>query len=184
MTYPSSSLLKTGTHGAYQWLRATQHDLDSLLVLSPSVVIGKHLAVTSFDSGSLLIDDVEKSTGWESRGGIAYSPRIESAETLPPRGGYDEWYVFGARADLGQIGKDNVFEAPLQPGQVEVFVNFGPSFALELTADQTLANLFWRQLDWIRPDSYLADNDHLLTFVTADPSLFAEVHRALIQDAP
>jgi hypothetical protein len=62
--------------------------------------------------------------------GIAYSPLIRSVGTLPERGGFDEWYVFGTPVDLGEKGRGNVFEAPLSAGQVEVFVNFAKGFDL------------------------------------------------------
>jgi hypothetical protein len=143
-----------------------------------------YLAVTSFDSGYLSLNDAEKAAGWESRGNIAYSPRIQSVETLPVRGGYDEWYLFGAPVDFGQVGIGNVFEAPLLPGQVEVFVNFGDGFGLHRPEEQSLAILFWRQLEWIRPESYIADGDHFLTFVSSDASLFAAVRHALGERVP
>jgi hypothetical protein len=171
--------LTTGSHGAYHWLITWEHDLDDLLKVCPTVVLGRYLAVTSFDSGSLTLDDAEKLAGWETRGGIAYSADVLSVETLPPRGGYDEWYVFGARVDLGRLSKGNSFEAPLLPGQVEVFVNFSDGFDLRRTDVGDLADLFWRQLEWIRPESYLADGGSFMTFVSSDGNLFAAVQRAL-----
>lgn len=107
----------TGSHGVYEWL-VTEHKFDDLLRLCPAVVLGKYAAVTSWDSGSLSLNDVEKSAGWESRKGVAYTPRIQSVEALPARAGYDEWYLFGASVDLGELGRGNVFEAQLSPGQV------------------------------------------------------------------
>jgi hypothetical protein len=89
-------------HGEYEWLTTTSHDFDSFLTLCPTAVLGKYVAVTSFDSGSLSLSDEEKAAGWESRRGIAYSPLIQSAGTLPERGGFDEWYVFGTPVDLGE----------------------------------------------------------------------------------
>ena len=79
--------MKSGSQDAYQWLTTTAHDFDSLLTLCPTAVLGKYVAVTSFDSGSLSLSDEEKAAGWESRNGIAYSPLIRSVETLPDRGG-------------------------------------------------------------------------------------------------
>ncbi len=181
MAAKPSSPLTTGTHGAYRWLITSEHDLDDLLTLCPTVVLGRYLAVTSFDSGALTLDDAEKLAGWEARGDIAYSASVPSVEKLPARGGYDEWYVFGARVDLGRLGKGDVFEAPLLPGQVEVFVNFSDGFDLRRIDADDLADLFWRQLEWIRPESYIADGGSFMTFVTRDESLFAAVQRALCQ---
>src|SRR3979411_2500067 len=111
MLSPKSSSMKVGSHDAYQWLTTTAHDFDSLLTLCPTPVLGKYVAVTSFDSGSLSLGVGDEAAGWESRKGIAYSPVIRSVGTLPERGGFDEWYVFGTQVDLGEKGQGNVFEA-------------------------------------------------------------------------
>jgi len=168
--------VNAGSHGEYEWLTTTSDDFDSLLTLCPTAVLGKYVAVTSFDSGSLDLNDEEKAAGWESRMGIAYSPLIQSVGTLPQRGGFDEWYVFGTPVDLGEKGQGNIFEAPLSAGQVEVFVNFGQGF--DLHQPNGLVPLFWRQLEWIRPESYIADTHHLLTFVSTNRSVFAAVRQA------
>ncbi len=169
--------MNVGSHGPYEWLTTTAHDFDSLLTLCPILVLGKCVAITSFDSGSLSVTDEEKDAGWESRKGIAYSPLIESLDALPERGGFDEWYIFGTPIDLGDKGRGNVFEAPLSAGQVEVFVNFGEGF--DLNQPNGLVPLFWRQLEWIRPESYIADTHHLLTFVSTNRKVFAAVRRVL-----
>ncbi len=173
----SQIALNTGARGNYQWLTTAEHDLDSLLKLCPNVTVGKYLAVTSFDSGPLLLNELQKNNGWNSRGNLAYSPRIEWLELLPPRGGFDEWYVFERSVDLGHLGSGNIFEAPLAPGQVRAFVNFSDGFALHRPND--LTDLFWRQLEWIRPESYIADGGSFLTFVTANANLFSFASQAL-----
>ena len=168
----------SGARGEHQWLTTSEYDLDGLLTLCPAVTFGKYLAVTSFDSGPLSLNELEKKRGWYSRGEIAYSPQIQSLEVLPPRGGFDEWYVFEQSVDLGHLGdRANIFEAPLTPGQVETFVNFCDGCALHRPND--LTDLFWRQLEWIRPESYVADGDNLLTFVTTNENLFSLVSKAL-----
>jgi hypothetical protein len=174
---PSS--VNAGSHGAYEWLTTTRHDVDSLLTLCPTAVLGKYVAVTCFDSGSLSLSDEEKAAGWESRKGIAYSPLIRSVGTLPERGGFDEWYVFGTPIDLGEKRQGNIFEAPLSAGQVEVFVNFAEGF--DLQQPDSLVPLFWRQLEWIRPESYVADTHHLLTFVSTNRCVFAAARQALTE---
>ncbi|SRR6266700_377015 len=125
-----SPAVNAGACGAYEWLTTFSHDFDNLLTLCPTTVLGKYVAVTSFDSGSLDLSSQEKAAGWGTRSGIAYSPLIESVGALPERGGFDEWYVFGAPVDLGEKGQGNIFEAPLLAGQVEVFVNFGEASTL------------------------------------------------------
>jgi hypothetical protein len=174
--------VNAGSHGEYQWLTTKSHDFDSLLMLCPTVVLGKYAAVTSFDSGSLDLNEEDKAAGWESRKGIAYSPLIRSVERLPQRGGFDEWYVFETAADLGQKGNGNPFEAPLSPGQVEVFVNFAEGF--DLNVEDSIVILFWRQFEWIRSQSYISDTHHLLTFVSSNRSIFDVVHKTLGESQP
>jgi hypothetical protein len=71
------------------------------------------------------------------------------------------------------------FEAPMTPGQVCTFVNFGPGFALHNPEMASLVSLFWKQLDWIQPESYIADADMLLTFVSRNADIFVAVRNAL-----
>jgi hypothetical protein len=93
--------------------------------------------------------------------------------------GFNEWYVFNSPFDLGELWHDNVFEAPIPPGQVCRFVNFGPGFALHDPEMLSLVSLFWKQLDWIQPESYIADADIFLTFVSRNEDIFVAVRNAL-----
>lgn len=120
--------------------------------------------------------------GWISRGGIAYSPQIVSVEGLLHLGadrcpGFDEWYVFSSPTDLGEISCGNVFEAHLEPRRVWVFVNY-PAFRVD-DLDPSLTDLFWQQLEWVQPESYVADGASCLTVVSSDKALFARAHRAV-----
>ena len=129
MTVPSQPLppihIVTGVHGSYEWLSTDEHSIDELMRVSPTAVLGRYLAVTSCDSGPLTLTDEQKSCGWANRGGIAHSPRIDSLGMVSVHGLYDEWYVFNAPADLGAIREGNIFDFPVSPRHVEVFVNFG-----------------------------------------------------------
>jgi hypothetical protein len=167
-------MLTTGSQGAYQWL-VTDQEFD-FLKLCPEVIVGKYIAVTSIDSGEFVPNDSELKAGWQSRCGIAYSPRILNVEELP-REGWDEWYIFTNPADLGTSHlTENIFEVPHESGHVSDFVNY--RFALHDTNRRVLVDLFWQQLAWIRPESYVADSDYL-NFVTADKTLFTLVHDAV-----
>ena len=64
--------METGSRGRYFWLTSADHDLDYLLMSCPQIILAKYLAVTSFDSGSLVPNEDKVIAGWESRGGIAY----------------------------------------------------------------------------------------------------------------
>jgi hypothetical protein len=179
MSGASQSYANNGSHGSYRWLTASNHDLDSLIGRCPTAFLECYVAVTSYDSGIYSLDDAEKTAGWETRGSIAYSPMIRSPEMLPARGGYDEWYLFGSPIDLGRLSeRRNIFESPLRSRVVEVFVNFGQGLRLD-TPNDALTGLFWRQLEGIRPELYVADNASFLICVSANEDLFAKISQSL-----
>ena len=66
----------------------------------------------------------------------------------------------------------------MHQGQVHAFVNF--DFGFHDPEYDDLTRMFWQQLNWIKAESYLAENDYLI-FVTANPELFARVYEALSQ---
>jgi hypothetical protein len=167
-------MLTVGSRGAYEWL-VTDQQFD-LLQICPEVVLGKYVAITSIDSGALVLTDKEKTAGWVSREQIAYSPRVESVESLP-HAGWDERYIFGGPTDLGtsHLGQ-NIFLVPQEQGHVSVLVNYG--LALNRADTTDLVRMFWEQIERIRPESYLADND-CLNFVSLNKTLFATVHDAV-----
>ncbi len=146
-----------------------------LLQLCPEVVLGKYVAITSIDSGPLVPTEKEIAAGWQTRGGIGYSLRIASAEDVP-RAGWDEWYIFKNLTDLGtSYLKKNSFEIPQEAGSLVVFVNY--CFTPHQPEMEDLASVFWQQLERLRPETYVADNDYL-SFVTMDQELFAKVRDA------
>ena len=164
------SMLTVGSQGVYEWL-VTDREFD-LLRICPDVVLGKYMAITSLDSGPLVPTKEEKAAGWKNRSNIAYSSKIHDVASVP-WDGYDEWYIFDNPVDLGTSHiRENVFEVPQEQGHVSVFVNYG--FALHPPEMADLANLFWSQMERIRPESYVADNDYL-TFVSANKTLIASV---------
>ena len=167
-------MLTVGSEGLYEWL-VTDQPFD-LLRVCPGVILGKYLAITSCDSGPLVPTDKETEAGWQSRGKIAYSPKVQSVEGIP-RDGWDEWYILNNPTDLGTSHlADNIFEVPQEQGHVSVFVNY--YFALHQPEMKDLAALFWPQIERIRPESYVADNDYL-TFVSMNKALFASVRSAV-----
>jgi hypothetical protein len=167
-------MLTVGSQGVYQWL-VTDERFD-LLQLCPEVVLGKYVAVTSIDSSELVPTDNETVAGWQSHEKIAYSPKIQHAKELP-REGWDEWYIFNDPTDLGTSHlQENIFEVPRERGHLSVFVNY--CFALHQPEMESIAILFWQQMHWVRPESYVADNDYL-NFVSMNKALFTGVHDAV-----
>lgn len=171
-------LLQSGSTNSYQWLVSTDRQLD-VLECCPDVALGKYLAITSFDSAPLRLTEGQRSAGWVSRGEIAYSPKIEQVNVVPQEY-FSEFYVFGDPTNLGVLAdpNKNIFESEMQQGQVHAFVNFDFGFHDPKCAD--LAHMFWQQLDWMKAESYLAENDYLI-FVTSNTELFGRVYEALRQ---
>jgi hypothetical protein len=170
-------MLTVGSQGSYEWL-VTDENFD-LLQLCPEVVLGKFVAVTSIDSSEFVPTEKETAAGWQSHGKIAYSPKIQHAADLP-REGWDEWYIFNDFNDPADLGKsylqENVFEAPRGQGHLSVFVNY--CFALNQPEMDRLVTLFWQQMEWVRPESYVADSDYL-NFVEHEQGSFRKVHAAV-----
>ena len=155
-----------GNSAGYRWFQSAQLCLHELLTEIPSLVVGRYITVTSFDSGPLRLSEEEILAGWISKDSIAYSPLVTDPHNMP-HDQYDEWYVFQNRITIGSP---------------EVFVNlsaFGlrsPDYLLENiepTWDRNLANRqsefiaqyqerFWSQLARIQPESYLAEGDNLI----------------------
>lgn len=176
--------MKTGIHGPYKWLEA-DHDIQEFLSLAGAAILGRYIAITAVDSGSFLPSGDDRAAGWTTTGGIAYSPRLESLAMLPSGSchrdccGFDEWYVFGnLPTPLGTICKANAFETAIAPPNVFQFINF-IGFRLSDPQMSPVADLFWKQMAWVRPQSYLGDSDRCLLFATLDHSLFGIVHDTL-----
>jgi hypothetical protein len=137
------------------------------------------------DSGSFSLSEDDRAAGWTNTGGIAYSPRLESVAMLPPDCccreccGFYEWYIFGTEpTPLGSICRANVFETAIAPPNVFQFINFG-GFQLSDLQMKAITDLFWRQMAWVRPESYLGDGDGRLIFVSSDHECFRSVNDIL-----
>lgn len=170
-------LVKTGSYDPYEWL-ITDLDLRELLQFCPQAALGKYAAVTANDSGVMDLTAREIAEGWTVSGEIAYSPKLGHLENLPHElcGHFDEWYLFSEPApQLGSMSHRNVFEANLEPGEVFAFVNYYDFFL----NDDGLLRLFWKQLAWIKPESYFADTSDHLWFVTRNRDLFKSVRARL-----
>lgn len=160
-----------GAHGDYRWV-VTDGMLHKLVSIVPGFVLGKYIAVTSCDCGPLHLSENEIANGWVSRNGIAYSPRIESIETLPSDSSCTEWYTFPEPVDLGAVVDSdiNLWESEITPGRVHVFSNLSFGFGLHMPEFGALAEIFWEQLNWVQPESFIAAGDQL-TVVTRDRNL-------------
>jgi hypothetical protein len=173
-------VIETGTTGEYEWLE-TDHNIQEFVTLCAQVITGNYLVITAVDGGSFKPSCEDAAVGWTVSCEIAYSPRIESAASLPPKSYYlqfcapDEWLIYTAlSAPVGSISHGNVFSTKIEPGVVFRFANFC-GFRFSDPAVKVLADLFWEQIAWLRPESYVADCDTCLLFATRNPQLYYSV---------
>lgn len=186
---PLSATLRTGSRLGYRCLTSTEHYMGDFVRLCPEALLGRYLAVVKTDSGSPWLTDQQRTAGWQVRSRIVRSPRLVStAELFYQRDGadgpgYDEWYLFGSEdVDMGEIQEGNPFleENAPRPGLLMTFVGY-LGFSI-LDPDPTwecFTTMFWDQLAWLQPESYISDGSECLTFVTRDEALFESVHQKL-----
>jgi hypothetical protein len=60
---------------------------------------------------------------------------------------------------------------------VNVFVNYG-GFALHDPEMRDLTDLFWQQMGWVQPESYIADGN-FLNFASTNRAVFATIREAV-----
>lgn len=142
----------TGKRGDYFWVEWRDDFLSDLLSAFPQLVLGKYLVNTSFDSGSLTLAPEEIEQGWRKHNKLALSPPISDVAYIP-KDQYDEWYVFTSPA---------TFE------NYEVFVNYG-GFSLESSDFAEFQERFWRQLERLVPETFLAEGDNLICVTRNEP---------------
>ena len=133
--------------------------------------------MTSFDSGSLSLSDEEKANGWQSRNGIAYSPRIQAIGGLPRTDGFDEWYVSESPIDLGTLCHTNPFDPRPGPGQLHAYVNM--YLVLHDSETDAVRDLFWEQMSWINPESFLGESAQYLSFASRNREIYSAVLESL-----
>ena len=87
----------------------------------------------------------------------------------------------GQPADLGEVIVGNPFspENAPRPGRLMVFVNTS-AFAF----DAGLGDMFWKQMEWIKSESYIGDGGDCLTFVSRNDRLFETVLQRLRTGSP
>src|SRR5688572_1149671 len=90
------------------WPRGSGFSILDLCRKFPSLVEGKYLVNTCFDSGILTLSELEKEQGWRVVGRLPHSPQIGSYEEIP-HDQFDEWLVF---------------DGPMEIPDFETMVNF------------------------------------------------------------
>lgn len=179
----------SGSRGEYRWLTSVEQYMGDFVRLCSDTLIGRYLTVTGIDGGSPWLTEAQRTVGWQLRSGMAYSKLVSGVEELfyqrdgKDCPGYDEWYVFDTPPQhLGDILSGNPFEDgnEPQPGRLLVMVGWA-GFVLhdDDRHAQTINQMFWHQLDWIRPEMYIGDGRDNLTFVCKDAPLFESVYSCL-----
>ena len=142
--------MERGKHNKYFWFQIFETDfsMDRFIDEFKQHLIGKYIAVTSYDSGELYLSDEEKEAGWEYINNLAVSPLLK-LETKIPTAGFDEWYVFS--------------ELPPAIKLTDVYVNYG---AFHLKENSDLLKNFWQQIELNQPIIYIADGDSLKILTT------------------
>lgn len=113
-------MIATGTRGGYEWLTSTECHSGTLLKFCPDLFLGRYLAITAIDSGEPLPED-KRPAGWQVRGGIEYTARLESIDDIPCQiegfdvPGFDEWYLFSAPVDFGVMFGEILSSSPSAP---------------------------------------------------------------------
>ena len=184
--------INRGVHDGYQWLTCTgEVYMGTVLKLCPEIVLHRYLAVTSLDSGIRRLTAEECNAGWTTQGDIAYSPLIESLDGLQFQRdglgapGYDEWYVLETPRELARaVFHGNLFEFQPSSAHLLVFVN---TFAFVLHDPAPfipgILELFWKQMDRVQPESYIADGRDCFTIVSKHRWLVDVVDQRLRQAA-
>lgn len=151
--------MKAGRKADYYWIEWDERSkfLKDLLSEYPQLVIDKYLVNTSFDSGSLSLSSEEIEQGWHTKDSLTFSPQIKTVESISGYG-YDEWYVFNS---------------PKTMGDIEVFVNY-LGFSLHQSMFAEIQKAFWKQIELLQPESFLAEGDNLIC-VTKAENLFSQM---------
>lgn len=134
--------------------------LDSLLARFPELVVGRYVAVLSFDSGPLILSAEEEKKGWRQIGTLALSPRITDIRDLP-FDSFDEWFVFDDVASCGEA---------------ESLVNYYSFNPIDFAWEEK-KELFWTQLSRLNPASIIADGS-VCYLVTRQTEVIEQLKRA------
>lgn len=185
------TLISRGTEGDYHWLTSTEDYSGSLLLLCPEIVRDRYVAVTSVDSGIVELTVSEIAAGWTLKQDVAYSPLLHFAEGIPNQYpgkgncGFDEYYVFDSPPALGQRSRANIFapEGAPAPGRIVEIVSNSHFVLHDPNKLRSVVDLFWQQIQRVRPESFLGNGHECLTFVSRRPELVDFVSQRLLSHA-
>lgn len=149
--------VRTGERAGYrivEWSDGADGDIKDLVLCCPELVVGRHIAIASCDSGRYTPTDEEFTAGWSMIDDLAVSPLVNAVSQLPMPG-FDEWYVY---------------ERPVKVERYARFVNYFGFSPLNL--DDTQTEEFWEQVVKLEPLHVLGSGAAGLFLVTRDEALF------------
>jgi hypothetical protein len=153
--------MKCGTKGKYFWLEwaneAPDRDIPWLLTACPEIVLGQFVVNTSFDSGSLYINEDMLKKGWCKNGKLAISPKIESVQEIP-HDMYDEWFAF---------------REPNRFNPLVAYVNCC-DFSLVDSPKELMLEPFWKQIEELQPENYFSEGRNLIC-ITLHKEIFEKL---------
>lgn len=179
----SGQQFETGRVGAFNWMTvcALDQGLYGLLRIVPEIVVGHHVAITSFDSGPLKPSPEESQLGWQAMGEVLWTSLIADPDILP-KGEFDEWYITNSVMDLSNREVFvNYYGWRLSPIDVDAEIQKDPRcnrLELETRAawHSQMLDRFWSQIQTVNPISYVAEGC-FLNLVTKDPMVFEKAVR-------
>jgi hypothetical protein len=161
-----------GVQGEYRWLETSAHQVYDVLHVCPAAAANKNIVITSCSAEPLQPTEEERQRGWRVNGRSIYIPVGNSVSAIPFEV-FDEWYIFSAAAperDYKNFVKFDWFT--LGPAQ-SLYSQSGTHFDLK-----RMQRWFWREMERVRPESYLACGTRL-KFVTCNAANFNQVLRGL-----
>jgi len=170
--------MRTGKQGNYYWVESASFDLHDALEAVPDVVLGRCVAVASFDSGTLIPTTTESELGWIYSHNVTYIPKVSDVRTLP-FDHYDEWYILETPRDLGSVDRFvnfsgfGVSDPDERIGERdETWDVMG--WRVYATAERERQMLFWAQMTEISPMTCVLNGD-LFVLATKDQALFERI---------
>ncbi len=161
-----------GVHEEFKWLETPAHGIHDVLQVCPAVVMRKNIAITAFDPKKLRPVEEQWLRECTVAGSALYLPLVNDVEALPYTV-FDEWYIFSsvlAEKNFKRFLKYEWFT--LGPAQV-VYSRHNLSWDVK-----RMRRLFWREMQELYPESYLARGKRLM-FVTRNSRHFSAVLRGL-----
>ena len=172
--------IRHGSRDGFWWVWSRDSRLSDVLAAVPELVVGKIVAVTSFDSGPLSLTEEDLRRGWTARGSVALSPVVQSADQLS-MGEWDEWYVLDEAMPLPELAVfvnfDGFTPSPMRVPDVDATWCKAAAADL-LRSREELANAFWSQISAVRPFAFIAEGDSF-TCVVSDEKLARKVLAAM-----